>query len=61
MIGFSETNISFWQALSNSESLIPVIELIANEYEVQRDRVLEDLQDFIEDLSNYGVISSVAK
>ena len=57
----SETSILFWQALSNSKSLIPVVELITNEYEVKRDRVLEDLQSFLQDLSRSGIIFPTAE
>ena len=57
----SETSILFWQALSDSKSLIPVVELIINEYEEYRDRVLEDLQSFLQDLSRSGIISPTAE
>ena len=57
----SETSIMFWQALSDAKSLMPVVELITNEYEVKRDRVLEDLQSFLQDLSARGIITPVAE
>jgi hypothetical protein len=53
----SETSILFWQALSQSKPLIPVVEQITNEYEVDRSRVLQDLQSFLQNLSDYGIIS----
>lgn len=55
----SETSLKFWQALSDSKPLIPVVDEITNEYEVERECVLQDLQNFLQDLSNCGVISSV--
>lgn len=54
----SETSILFWQALSESRPLILAVEQITNEYEVDRDRVLEDLTNFLQDLSNCGIITS---
>jgi hypothetical protein len=55
----SETSILFWQALSESQPLILAVEQITNEYEVDRDRVLEDLTNFLQDLSNCGIISGI--
>lgn len=57
----SETSILFWQALSDSKPLTPIVEQITNEYEVDRDRVLEDLTSFLQDLSNCGVITPITK
>lgn len=57
----SETSILFWRALSDSQPLTPVVEQITNEYEVDRDRVLEDLTSFLEDLSNCGIISPITE
>jgi Coenzyme PQQ synthesis protein D (PqqD) len=54
----SETSILFWRALSESRPLILAVEQITNEYEVDRDRVLEDLANFLQDLSNCGIITS---
>lgn len=55
----SETSIIFWQSLSNSEPLTSAIDKIVAEYEVERDRILEDLQSFLQDLSTCGLISPV--
>ena len=52
----SENSIPFWEALQNKQPLQPVIQQITNEYEVDRDRVLEDLQIFLEDLLQFGII-----
>ena len=53
----SETSILFWQALTDSKPLAPVVDRITDEYEVKRDRVLEDLQSFLQDLSSCGIIT----
>lgn len=55
----SETSILFWQALSDSKPLTPIVEQITNEYEVDRDRVLADLTSFLQDLSDCGIISPI--
>ena len=57
----SETSILFWQALAESKSLIPVVERVIDEYEVDRDRVIQELESFLQDLSTYGIIATVAE
>ena len=52
----SETSLPFWEALQNQQPLQPVVEKITNEYEVEREQVLKDLQDFLQELSNLGLI-----
>ncbi|AFY56936.1 Coenzyme PQQ synthesis protein D (PqqD) [Rivularia sp. PCC 7116] len=56
----SETSLPFWEALQNQQPLQPVVEKIANEYEVQREQVLNDLQAFLQDLSKLGLISKTS-
>ena len=56
----SESSIPFWEALQNKQPLQPVIKQIINEYEVDRDRVLEDLQIFLEDLLQFGIVSELS-
>ena len=53
----SETSLPFWEALQNQQPLQPVVEKITNEYEVEREQVLKDLQAFLQELSNLGLIS----
>lgn len=53
----SETSIEFWHALTSSQPLAPVIERITDEYEVEREQVVADLQNLLQDLSNCGVIT----
>ena len=57
----SETSILFWQAIAESKPLTPVIEQILNKYEVDRDRVLQDLQTFLQDLSACGIITPITE
>ena len=52
----SETSILFWEALSQQKNLEPVIDRITDEYDVERSQVVNDLQAFIQDLSNFGLI-----
>ena len=52
----NETSVLFWEALQNQEPFEPVVDIITNEYEVERSEVLSDLQFFIEDLLNYRLI-----
>jgi hypothetical protein len=54
----SETSLMFWDALSNQKPLEPVVDKITDEYEVDRDQVLTDLQVFLQDLSAYDIIFS---
>jgi Coenzyme PQQ synthesis protein D (PqqD) len=56
----SETSILFWEALSKSQSLVPVIEQISNEYEVELDILLEDLQNLLQDLLTCGLIAPIS-
>lgn len=53
----NETSISFWEALCDRQPLAPVIEKIRAEYEVDYSQVLDDLKTFLQDLSEYGLIS----
>lgn len=52
----SETSIRFWQALSNQQPLEPIVNEITDEYEVERAQILSDLQNFLQELSNYSLI-----
>lgn len=56
----SETSIVFWQALVDSEPLNLVIEKMINEYEVEREVILQDLQIFLQDLLQNKIITSPA-
>jgi hypothetical protein len=53
----NETSISFWEALCDRQPLAPTIEKITAEYEVDYSQVLDDLKTFLQDLSEYGLIS----
>ncbi len=53
----NETSLSFWEALCDRQPLAPVIEKITAEYEVEYSQVLNDLKTFLQDLSEYGLIS----
>jgi hypothetical protein len=56
----SETGMLFWEALSKSQSLVPVIEQVSNEYEVELDILLEDLQNLLQDLLTCGLIARIS-
>lgn len=53
----NETSILFWEALCTQQPLGSVIEKITAEYEVEHSQVLSDLQAFLQNLLNYGLIS----
>lgn len=53
----NEISVIFWLALSEAQSLDLVIDEVISEYEVERERVFEDLQNFIQDLSKLNLIS----
>jgi Coenzyme PQQ synthesis protein D (PqqD) len=55
----SETSLPFWEALQKQQPFEPVVENLTDEYSVDRDRVLGDLQVFLEELSSYGLIYKV--
>ncbi len=55
--GLSETSIIFWEALRDQQPLSSALEKITAEYEVEYSQVMDDLKTFLEDLSNYGLIS----
>ena len=52
----NESSIPFWEALQNKQPLEPVVQQIINEYEVEPSQVLEDLQIFLQDLLEFGII-----
>ena len=56
----SETSLPFWEALQNQQPLLPVVEQITREYEVDKCRVIQDLRVFLETLSEYGLISVIS-
>jgi hypothetical protein len=53
----NETSIIAWDALCNQQPLSSAIEKITFEYDVEYAQVLSDLQAFLQDLLEYGVIS----
>ncbi len=53
----NETSIIAWEALCSQQSLSSAIEKIIAEYDVEYSQVLSDLQSFLQDLLEYGVIS----
>ena len=53
----NETSIMFWEALANSNPLTPVVEQVIDEYEVERECVLQDLQNFLQELSQNQIIT----
>jgi Coenzyme PQQ synthesis protein D (PqqD) len=56
----SETSLPFWEALQKQQPFGPVVETITEEYSVDRDQVLSDLQVFLQELSSYGLICKVS-
>ncbi len=52
----NETSIIFWESLTNGISLELTIDRITDEYEVDRAQVVQDLQDFLINLQDYGLI-----
>ncbi|MBD2129871.1 PqqD family protein [Microcoleus sp. ZQ-A2] len=53
----NETSIIAWEALCNQQPLSSAIENIIAEYDVEYSQVLSDLQAFLQNLLEYGVIS----
>jgi predicted nuclease of restriction endonuclease-like RecB superfamily len=56
----SETSIPFWEALQNQQPLKDVVEKIIAEYEVEYSQLITNLQGFIENLMEYGMISPIS-
>ena len=56
----NETSIMFWEALADSNPLTPVVEQVIDEYEVERECVLQDLQNFLQELSQNQIITPSA-
>ncbi len=52
----NETSLLFWEALQNQQPLEPVIEKITTEYEVERSQVISELEVFLQELLNCGMI-----
>lgn len=55
----NETSIYIWDALKNQQPLASAVNRILDEYDVERTQVLTDLQQVLQDLSAYGLISPV--
>ena len=53
----NQSSIPFWEALQNKQPLEPVVQQILNEYEVEASQVLKDLQIFLQDLLEFGIIN----
>jgi hypothetical protein len=53
----NETSIIAWETLYNQLPLSSAIEKIIAEYDVEYSQVLSDLQAFLQDLLEYGIIS----
>ena len=53
----SETSVLFWQALSTQQPLEPVVNAIASEYDVTKEVIVADLESFLKDLSELGLIT----
>jgi hypothetical protein len=53
----NETSILFWEAIVQQQALEPIVDKIMDEYDVDRNQLLTDLQAFIKDLSDFGLIS----
>ncbi len=56
----NETSILFWEALCTQQPLGCVIDKITAEYEVEYAQVFSDLQAFLQNLLNYGLISQAS-
>lgn len=54
----NETSIPFWEALQNQQSLGPVVEKLVGEYAIERSQVLQDLQVFLQELSDLSLIAT---
>lgn len=53
----NETSILFWEALEAQKPFAPVIEQILAEYAVDRSTVLQDLEAFLQELTDLGLIA----
>lgn len=53
----NETSIIAWEVLCNQQPLSCAIKKIIAEYDVEYAQILSDLQSFLQDLLEYGVIS----
>ena len=51
-----EISILFWQALSQNKPLESVVDKVVDEYEVEREVVVEDLHNFLQSLLDYGIV-----
>ena len=54
--GLNEVGTQMWAHLTRFESLEKALDSLMKEYEVSRDRIEQDLLDFIEDLKTNGLL-----
>lgn len=57
----NETSLPFWQAIQEQLPLMDVVESIVRDYGVTREQVLADLQQFLEQLLAFNLITQVAQ
>jgi Coenzyme PQQ synthesis protein D (PqqD) len=54
--GLDRVGTRMWTALSMSESIQEAYELLLNEYEVDAERLRLDLQNFVEQMVEHGLV-----
>lgn len=56
----NETGARFWELLDGSRSISEIADLFVDEYQVDRDTILEDLEDYAKELLAAGAIAPVS-
>lgn len=56
----NNTSLPFWEAIRDQVPLTEAVDAIINDYEVEREQVLSDLQIFLAQMLQYELISEAA-
>jgi hypothetical protein len=57
--GLDETGTAIWQAVKEKESLKEVLELLLEQYDVDKEVLKQDLFDFVKELIENGLVEVV--
>ncbi len=54
----NETGAFIWETIDGEKNIGEIIDLVAGEYEVDRDTAAKDVLSFVEDMSNYLIVNA---
>ena len=55
--GLNIVGCSFWEKVDGEKTIEEIIDLLLQEYKVERDVLVSDIEEFVKSLENKGLIS----